>query len=289
LIAPSIAGALALAAIAAAADGGVATPAPTATPSTPTPAQAASTAPAPADASRLFLGTYAVDNRLAGSQFAAKRPEITLVFDAVAAGGTNELVRRLRTPIPADGRLVVAKTAYPPATEKPGRQHLRPSFLIDFDEPPVQSALAEARAQLGAKPSIDDLIRFVDKYITNKNWGRGYDIASIVAKRREGDCTEHAVLLAALARAFRFPARVVGGIVLLEAEGKILAFGHAWVEVHRAGRWQPADAAFTTRSELIYLPLELIVDEGPGFTLAMLKSGAGTIGVRRIALADRAP
>ena len=55
----------------------------------------------------------------------------------------------------------------------------------------------------------------------------------------EGDCNEHAVLLAALARAAGIPTRVVAGAVYLE--GAFLY--HAWCEVW-LGQWVPIDPAF---------------------------------------------
>ena len=55
-----------------------------------------------------------------------------------------------------------------------------------------------------------------------------------------GDCNEHAVLFAALARAAGLPARVVAGIVY--ADGVFLY--HAWNEVWLADGWVSVDAAF---------------------------------------------
>jgi len=55
----------------------------------------------------------------------------------------------------------------------------------------------------------------------------------------EGDCNEHAVLLAALARAAGIPTRVVAGAVYLD--GAFLY--HAWCEVW-LGQWVPIDPAF---------------------------------------------
>ncbi|HOT50195.1 MAG TPA: transglutaminase-like domain-containing protein [Candidatus Hydrogenedentes bacterium] len=55
---------------------------------------------------------------------------------------------------------------------------------------------------------------------------------------REGDCNEHAVLFAALARASGIPTRVAIGLAWSdELDG---FYYHAWPEVH-AGRWIPMD------------------------------------------------
>jgi hypothetical protein len=61
-----------------------------------------------------------------------------------------------------------------------------------------------------------------------------------VLEMRAGDCNEHAVLFAALARAAGIPARVVAGIVY--ADGVFLY--HAWDEVWIGSRWMSVDAAF---------------------------------------------
>jgi len=250
--------------------------------SAPQAAPNAAMRPVPRVLPRLFLGAFPVE---AGAPlFGSAEARVTLRFDPAQAHSSNELVRRLRIAIAADGSLALPKLAYPAASDKPARQHLRPSFVLDYDVAAFAPALGEARARLGASPSVADLVAFVDHYITHKGFGRGYDIASVVARRHEGDCTEHAVLLAALARAFRIPARVVEGVVLIEIDGNVLALGHAWVEVHRGGSWQPADAAIPGPERRVYLPLELLSDEGPGFAMSSVQTGAGIIGLRRVVL-----
>ncbi len=62
--------------------------------------------------------------------------------------------------------------------------------------------------------------------------------AGEVLDKKEGDCTEYAVLFAALARAAGIPARVNVGLVYYD--NRFLF--HAWDEVY-LGRWVPIDAA----------------------------------------------
>ncbi|MFQ5502142.1 MAG: transglutaminase domain-containing protein, partial [Phycisphaerae bacterium] len=59
----------------------------------------------------------------------------------------------------------------------------------------------------------DALRKFVTDYITDKGMDVGFATASAVVRQRRGDCTEHGVLLAALARAAGLPARGVSGII----------------------------------------------------------------------------
>ena len=73
-----------------------------------------------------------------------------------------------------------------------------------------------------------------------KNLGGPPEASALVALRnRAGDCSEHAALFAALARAAGLPARTAWGLVLNE---DALRF-HVWSEFHAGGRWVPLDAA----------------------------------------------
>jgi transglutaminase-like putative cysteine protease len=67
-----------------------------------------------------------------------------------------------------------------------------------------------------------------------------------VADSKEGDCTEFAVLTAALCRAMGIPARIVVGIAYVdEFMGYENVFGgHAWTEAYIGNRWVGLDAAF---------------------------------------------
>jgi transglutaminase-like putative cysteine protease len=122
-------------------------------------------------------------------------------------------------------------------------------------------------------------------------------LASTVAARREGDCTEHAVLLAALVRARKIPARVVLGIALLEGPKAVLAVGHAWVEWHDGKQWLLADAALTADGlakfagtdsiRVNYLPVRIIEREDAGFT-AGLVDGFDITDISRVVIPQRA-
>ncbi|MEO0070261.1 MAG: transglutaminase-like domain-containing protein, partial [candidate division WOR-3 bacterium] len=60
-----------------------------------------------------------------------------------------------------------------------------------------------------------------------------------VLKSMKGDCNEHSVLYAALARASGIPAKVAVGLVYLEGA----FYYHAWNEVY-LGQWVPVDPTF---------------------------------------------
>lgn len=162
-----------------------------------------------------------------------------------------------------------------------------PSFFVDYDEP-AAAPFRAAVAALGPSPSDEALARLVDGWIVKKSGTRGLDPASRVARRREGDCSEHAVLLAAAARLAGRPSRFVVGLALVPVEGRLLAFGHAWAEIHDGVAWRAADAAPLPRG-VRYLPLSALEDEGPGYQGAAW-AGLSAIDVRRVVLAaDPAP
>lgn len=74
--------------------------------------------------------------------------------------------------------------------------------------------------------------RFVHGYIRAKSLDVGFASAAEVARSRAGDCTEHAVLLAALLRADGIPARVVSGLIYADefaGEKGIFAY-HMWTQ-----------------------------------------------------------
>jgi len=84
------------------------------------------------------------------------------------------------------------------------------------------------------------LEQYVHHEITEKNFSQAFATAADVAETREGDCSEHAVFLAALARARGLPARVAIGLVYMQGTQ---SFGyHAWNEVYIDDRWIPLDA-----------------------------------------------
>ena len=83
------------------------------------------------------------------------------------------------------------------------------------------------------------LERHVHGAIRSKNFSQAFATAAEVCRSLEGDCTEHAVLLAALCRARGIPARVAIGLVYYpRARG--FAY-HMWNEVWIADRWIPLD------------------------------------------------
>lgn len=142
------------------------------------------------------------------------------------------------------------------------------TFVIDYDEPAVLILAEQLRSELQRAPTVAELTQFVDSTIKDKTYARGFEIASQVAEHKSGDCTEHAVLLTALARYFQMPARVTFGLLLYEEGNKLSTAGHAWSEVFYNNKWVRADATQLSSPQvenLKYIPLMPLVNEGPGY------------------------
>ncbi|MBK9386219.1 MAG: transglutaminase domain-containing protein [Planctomycetes bacterium] len=111
--------------------------------------------------------------------------------------------------------------------------------MIQSDAP----ELAEIAQQVvGEEPeawrAAQALERWVEANLTDKNMDVAFASALEVCRNRSGDCSEHAVFLAALCRAAGIPARVSMGLLYI---GGIWG-GHAWNEVWIEGRWYALDA-----------------------------------------------
>ena len=91
----------------------------------------------------------------------------------------------------------------------------------------------------------DKLRRFVTDYVETKSLNIGFATASEVARTKEGDCSEHGVLLAALGRLNGLPSRVVVGLAYVPIFGNqddIFGY-HMWTQFYIDGRWVDFDAA----------------------------------------------
>jgi len=113
----------------------------------------------------------------------------------------------------------------------------------------------------------------VGDYIENKSLSVGYASAVEVAASRQGDCTEHAVLVAAMCRAVGIPAQVVTGVAYVEDFAGLQGFGgHAWVQVYvggdpaarEPGKWVGLDAAFKSAGLGGYDPGHIALAVGNG-------------------------
>jgi transglutaminase-like putative cysteine protease len=126
------------------------------------------------------------------------------------------------------------------AAGRPTSDDLAPSSYLQSDDPAIV-ALARSVATSEKDPWLVAcaLEKHVDATIQLKNFSQAFATAAQVARSLEGDCTEHAMLLAALCRARQIPARCAFGLIYFEPL-KGFAF-HMWTEVWISDRWVPLD------------------------------------------------
>lgn len=200
---------------------------------------------------------------------------------------TPEIMRRLKLAWDRDNTITV-RWPVPAAVDAPVKEQSAASFLVDFDQPAVKTLVAAVEAKHGRNPGVDVLVAAVDEHIERKNGARVMDVASVVARRREGDCTEHAVLLTAVARAFGRPARMINGLAVVALpDGNVGAYGHAWTEIWEDGAWRVGDAALRRQKGTVhYVPVAVLVNEGMGFKAALMQLGDITE-LRKLVLVPR--
>jgi transglutaminase-like putative cysteine protease len=117
---------------------------------------------------------------------------------------------------------------------------LRETPFLQVDHPRVQSTTAKILGgETDARRAAERLRRWVFDQL-EKVPTTSIPNALQVLEMGAGDCNEHAVLWAALARAAGLPARVVAGIVYVDG----VFLYHAWNEVWLGSAWVSVDAAF---------------------------------------------
>ncbi|HEV3258972.1 MAG TPA: transglutaminase domain-containing protein [Gemmataceae bacterium] len=138
----------------------------------------------------------------------------------------------------------------PEPVEKPGQaaaKFLKSNYFITSDDARVrQHARQAVGRETDAWQKARRIQRWVYAHMENKNYSEGFATADHVARTLEGDCTEHAVLAAAMCRAAGVPSRTAVGLVYAEmtrgpVRGPVMAF-HMWTEVWVDGQWMPIDA-----------------------------------------------
>ena len=117
---------------------------------------------------------------------------------------------------------------------------LEPSAYIQCQDPEI---IGQARAFIGdvtlAKEAVGKLVRGVYSLL-KKNPTASLPSAIDVLKTKEGDCNEHSILFAALARAVGIPTKIYVGLVNLGGDAY---YYHAWCAVW-LGKWVAVDPTF---------------------------------------------
>lgn len=166
----------------------------------------------------------------------------------VLSAGSQRVLRRDAAGV----EVLVARQPGPaqptPIPQRGMQRYLASTAMANLEDEAIREMAAHARgadAQADPGALAARLCRYVADAIADKSLDVGFATASEVARRLEGDCSEHAVLLAALGRACDIPTRVVAGVVYLpHYQGRRDTFGfHMWTQFYIAGRWVDFDPA----------------------------------------------
>ncbi len=151
--------------------------------------------------------------------------------------------------------------------DKDAVEALKPSRYVESDEKIIKDLAKKAIGDTkDASEAARNIESFVADYISNKSLSVGYASAAEVAKSRQGDCSEHAVLTAALCRAAGIPAQVASGVAYVSQWQTVSnGFGgHAWTRVYLGDKWYNIDAAFKSAGFGGYDPGHITLSYGNG-------------------------
>ncbi|MEZ6040500.1 MAG: transglutaminase-like domain-containing protein [Planctomycetaceae bacterium] len=131
------------------------------------------------------------------------------------------------------------------STQGAPEEYLAATRLLDIDNYEVQRM---SRLAAGSLIDPDTTCRHLSAYLTvnlrRSAFSTSLAPASAIVKNMRGDCSEHAILLAALMRCNRIPSRVVTGLAY---NPKLSGFtAHMWVEAWIDGDWKAFDSTTGT-------------------------------------------
>jgi hypothetical protein len=159
-------------------------------------------------------------------------------------GASQTVLRRGRDRATLETRRLPLPDSSPAAARRapsPGAAYLASNKYLDLSDPALR---ARAEALKRGSPHAVETTRRIHAFVSG---GFKYKLgASLFSDSRtalrdmRGDCSEAAVLTAALLRAAGIPSRVAMGYASL---GKGVFIGHAWTEAYLGGAWIGVDAA----------------------------------------------
>jgi len=137
--------------------------------------------------------------------------------------------------------------------------YLKSGVFITSDNPQIkQTALSLVGQEKDAYKICKTLENWVYKNITRKTFSVNFANATEVFNSRQGDCTEHAVLLAAMLRAVNIPSKIVVGMTYTDTPKNAFAY-HMWVQAY-IGKWINLDPSNPNDS---FSPVHIALYESP--------------------------
>lgn len=158
---------------------------------------------------------------------------------------------------------------------------LKPTAWLQSDAPRLKAVAAPYLATPPAR-RMDQLATRASETLRKMDFNGHYSALETL-ERRSGDCTEAAVLLAALGRAAGIPTKVVNGLVY-SREGyhgvSNVFMPHSWVLAYVDGEWRSYDAALETFDST---HIALTVGDGDPRSIAAAAQLAGLLEWREMA------
>jgi hypothetical protein len=138
---------------------------------------------------------------------------------------------------------VDAKAAGKPVGKKEADEFLQSSYFINSNDALVKNLAA--RAVGNEKDPWKKVLR-IENWVHDNMRGRNHEAmatADHVARTLEGDCSEYAMLMAAMCRAAGIPSRTAVGLIYANVNGQGPCFSfHMWTEVLVDDTWHGVDA-----------------------------------------------
>jgi transglutaminase-like putative cysteine protease len=159
---------------------------------------------------------------------------------AFASGGRQEIKKVEGKSIELTIRAVRGPVAH--AEEKIGDEFTQSSYFINCDDALVK---AHARRAVGTETDAWKKALRIEKWVHDHMHtvnDEALASADHVARTLQGDCTEYAMLTAAMCRAESVPSRTAMGLIYADVEGRPVMAFHMWTEVWVQGQWLPLDA-----------------------------------------------
>jgi transglutaminase-like putative cysteine protease len=225
-----------------------------------------------------------------------RRIRFAVRLDPESAGGEDEAARipdggpqavEAEVGDPGWWRVTVDPGGRVPGDRLPDAADLAATPLIDSEDPAVRELARSATGggevgdpRLTAAAAAEAMRRRVREHVREVDLGRLFDSASRAVRDRRGDCSEHAVLLAAMLRSRGIPARVAYGLVHAEdfAGRRDVFAWHMWTRAWIEDRWVDLDA---TRPRP-FGPTHIRLGESAGDQAVLQELAATLLGTGRI-------
>ena len=123
------------------------------------------------------------------------------------------------------------------------KTYLGSSSLIQAEHQAIQDQVQSLVEKLeNDQEKLNAIHTFVSQHMVKKNYSKAMASAVDAFQSQEGDCTEHACLFAAMARAAGIPTRMAVGLVAIPDGVSARVWYHMWNESYLDGQWVSVDA-----------------------------------------------